>query len=458
MYLARLSGIGYGNVFTVLYICSCLFFTYSLKNTIKNKTMLTFILIILLFNPISYSSDLFQRLYRNSLSYIELLFFLGVTIKILTSKNNNALNYVFLGFMISIMLLTKEDNIWTIIIIIIIIICKLYKNLKIKNIVMTLIPIIVIVLNLNIVSYLNYKNYNIYTYSELSDSYFKDAYTKILQIKKKKKKDEKIAITKNTLYKLADNSKVFGFSRKEIDNLYTIYVGSNEEILSSNIIWTLRSWIYKKYDFKDGKEANEYFYKLSNEIDELFKEGKLKKRYTFPLVFTNPPTFNSIKQLPKNFIKVIVYTSTYKDIKTFSIEKMLKTFALDNTVGAYSINYYNSHNTCNIIQSNMDGIEVVRITYEILTIVFSIISLIIYMKNIKIKDMTNLILHIILIIYLIIIFEVTYTHITAFDAIRYCYLGNVYILQSIFIFLNISRIYNKKVKVKENDFSNNSSI
>ena len=360
--------------------------------------------------------------------------------------------------MISIMLLTKEDNIWTIIIIIIIIICKLYKNLKIKNIVMTLIPIIVIVLNLNIVSYLNYKNYNIYTYSELSDSYFKDAYTKILQIKEDEKKDEKIAITKNTLYKLADNSKVFGFSRKEIDNLYTIYVGSNEEILSSNIIWTLRSWIYKKYDFKDGKEANEYFYKLSNEIDELFKEGKLKKRYTFPLVFTNPPTFNSIKQLPKNFIKVIVYTSTYKDIKTFSIEKMLKTFALDNTVGAYSINYYNSHNTCNIIQSNMDGIEVVRITYEILTIVFSIISLIIYMKNIKIKDMTNLILHIILIIYLIIIFEVTYTHITAFDAIRYCYLGNVYILQSIFIFLNISRIYNKKVKVKENDFSNNSSI
>lgn len=467
LYLAKLSGIGYGNVFTILYICSCLFFTYSLKKIIKDKRMLIFILVILLFNPISYSSDLFQRLYRNSLSYVELLLFLGATINILASKQNNILNYIFLGIIMSIMLLTKEDNIWTKIILIFIIICKLYKNLKIKNILITLIPIIVVILNLNIVSYLNYKHYNIYTYSELSNSYFKDAYTKILQIKDDEKIDDQVAIPKSAFYKLADNSKVFGFSRKEIDNLYNLYAKTNGEISNSNIIWVFRTWIYKKYDFKDGKEANEYFYKLSNEIDELFKEEKLEKEFSFPLVFTNPPTLNSIKQLPKSFIEAIIYTSTYKNIKTFPTDKMLKVFSFDKIVGAYSVNYYNAHTADNIIESNIEGIEAIRKTYEIFTVAFSIISLIIYIKNIRKKDILNLILHIILIIYLIIICGVTYTHITAFDAIRYCYLGNIYILQSIFILLNLYRLY-KKYKEKEeskvlesgeqNGFSNNSGI
>ena len=421
-----------------------MYFTYSLKKVIKDKGILTLILALLLFNPISYSSDLFQRLYRNSLSYIELLFFLGTTINILASKKNNIVNYVFLGIIMSIMLLTKEDNIWTKIILIIIIICKLYKNLRFKNIIITLIPIIVVILNLNIVSYINYKHYNIYTYSELNDSYFKDAYTRILQIKNDEIVDDKVAIPKSTFYKLADNSEVFGFSRKEIDNLYVLYAGSRGEIPNSNIIWMFRTWIYEKNDFKDGKEANEYFHKLSNEIDELFKQGKLEKKFAFPMVFTNPPTLNGIKQLPKNFINAIVYTSTYKNIKTFPKEKMLKVFAFDDIVGAYAVNYYNAHNADSIIEENSVGIEVIRKTYEVFTIIFSIICLTIYIKNIRKRDMLNLILHIMVIIYLIILCGITYTHTTAFDAIRYCYLGNIYILQSLFILLNMTRIYNKK--------------
>ncbi len=323
------------------------------------------------------------------------------------------------------MLLTKEDNIWTKIILVLIIIFKLYKNIKIQNILITLIPVFVISINLSLVSYINYKHYNIYTYSELDDSCFKDAYTKILQIKDDQKNDDKVAIPKSTFYKLADNSKAFGFTRKEIDDLYYLYVGPNNEISNSNIIWIFRTWVYKKFDFKDGKEANDYFYKLSDDIDKLFKEGKLKKEFVFPLVFTNPPTLNSIKQLPKNFVKAIIYTSTYKNIKTFPKDKMIKVFEFDDIVGAYSINYYNTHTADSIIESNSPEIEIIRKIYEIFVSIFSIISLIIYIKNIKIKDSLNFTIHIIVTIYLIIVSGVTYTHTTAFDAIRYCYLGNI---------------------------------
>lgn len=435
-----------------------------MKKIIKDKKVLVIIFIFLLFNPISYSSDLFQRLYRNSLSYIEIIFFLGTVINILASKKNNVLNYIFLGFIVSIMFLTKEDNIWTKAVLLIIIICKLYKNFKFKNICINLIPILVIILNLNIVSYFNYKKYSIYSYNELTNSYFKDAYTKILQIKDDEKINQ-VAIPKSTFYKLAENSTVFGFSKKNIEDFYNLNVGGKGEIINSNIIWFFRTLIYKKQKFTNGREANEYFRQLSEEIDELFKQRKLEKEFAFSSVFMNPPSLDDIKLLPKNFLEAICYTSTYKNVRTFSEKEMVRFFEWDEIIGSYKINYYNSHKVANIIVSNPIRCEIIRKTYEIFTIVFSFVSLLIYLKNITKKDNLNLIIHIIVFIYLIILCGVTYTHTTAFDAIRYCYLGNVYILQNLFILLNLYRLYNKyKNKTKllgsgeKNDFSNNSSI
>ena len=449
LYLSKMSGLGYGHILTLLYISSCLFFVYALKRIVKEKWILIIVFTILLFNPISYSSELYQRLYRNSLSYIEILFFLGAVINIIASKKNNILNYVFLGMIVSIMFLTKEDTIWAKVILLIVFIFKLYKNVKLKNICLNLIPILIIILNLNIVSFLNYKKYNIYTYNELTNSYFKDAYTKILQIKDDKKTN-KVAIPKSTFIKLCENSKTFGFTKEEINKNFFSYVGTSGEIKNSNIIWVFRTWVYRKHQFKDGKEANEYFHKLSNEMDQLFKEGKLKKEFAFSSVFMNPPRFDDIKQLPKNLWDAIYYTSTYKNIKTFSEAEMQEQFEWDETVGAYKTEHRNSHTVDSIINNNPTFCEIIRKSYKYFTIIFSILGLLVYLKNIKIKDYLNLIVHTIVLIYLFILAGVTYTHTTGFDAIRYCYLGNIYILQNLFILLNLYRLYSNTKEKRKN--------
>ena len=66
LFIIRLYKMNYSSVFTVLYTISCIYFTYSMKNIVKDKKYLIFIYLILLFNPVTYSSDLLQRLYRNS--------------------------------------------------------------------------------------------------------------------------------------------------------------------------------------------------------------------------------------------------------------------------------------------------------------------------------------------------------------------------------------------------------
>ena len=456
LYITNLLGMSYSMMLTIIYILACIYFIYSLKKIITNKLILFTIFAFLMLNPISFSSELFQRLYRNSLTIIELLFFFGTIINIISSKKRCYLYYIFLGIITAIMFLTREDNIWVVIIYAIVVIYKLYKERKIKTILQALIPICITAILLNIVCYINYINYGIYTYNEITNSSFKKAYLKILQIKDDEKKDQ-VAIPKSTLYKLSENSKLFNLSKQFIDAKYNQLSNGTDEIYNGNMVWYLRYWIYKRNNIKTGEEANKYWEDLSDEIDRLFEEGKLEKEFVIPSTKINMPTENELKQLPKNLLDAIIYTTTYQNVKTFKESDLEERGTYNIKVNAYSLLYRNYHNAENMINNNPVGFDIIKNMYKYFTIVFSIVALVIYVKNIRKKDKLNLILHIIFITYTIIICGVTYTHTTSHDAIRYCYLGNIYILQNIFILLNLVRIYEKK-KGSKNDISNNTSI
>ena len=456
LYIVNLLNLDYTMMLSFIYIFACIYFIYSIGKIVKSKLMIFAICVFLLLNPISYSSELYQRLYRNSLTIIEMLFFLGTVVSIIVSQKWNTVKYILLGLITGIMLITREDNIWITIVYVLLVIYKLYKNFKLKTLFQALIPAIISTILLNIICYINYKNYGVYTYNELNNSNFKKAYIKILQIKDDEKKD-RISIPKSTLYKLADNSKVFNITREFIDNKYIKLADDTGEIHNGKMMWYLRYWLYKCNNIKSGAQANEYFEKLSNEIDELFKEGKLEKEFVIPSVNINTPTIDEMKKLPGNLISAITYTTTYQNVKSFTKNSLAERVPFDEEVNAYRVIFDNYQNAENIVQNNHFGIEMLRIIYKYFTIIFSFIALLVYINNIKVKDKLNLVLHIIVIMYTVIICGVTYTHTTAFNAIRYCYLGNVYILQNLFILLNLVRKYEKK-KENKNDISCNTSI
>lgn len=468
LFYSRLLYLRYSTFLTILYILASLYFVFALKELIKNKKILLVFYVVLLFNPVTYSGELFQRLYINSISITELLFFLGSLLFVVFTEKDEPIYYVILGTVSSIMLLTRNDNLWIYIVLIILILYKLYKYHLFKRFFIskkfytTLIPFIVITLGFQIVSYINYKHYGVYTYNELENSAFKDAYRKVTQIKNKKK--DKVSITKNMFYQLCDQTKSFGYERKNIDYYYNHVKLKDGEIDNGNIIWHFRSLIYDKYHFKSGKEANDYFKKFDKELDSLFQSKKLeKKNSSLPSVFLNIPSKNELLHIPGYMIKAITYTSSYQNVRTFSkneLKKMEKT-TYDEDNKAYNIFYSNYRYSENMIKKNLLICEIIRNIYKYLTIVFSIISLIFYFKNIKKKDKLNFILHVIFFIYLIILGGVVYTHATAFHAIRYRYLSNIYILQNIFILLNLYRWLDNKKNKKEgtkDDIDNHTSI
>ncbi len=443
LFIAYKLHISYSIFLTILYILSCIYFTLSLKSITKRKWILVVIYIVLLFNPVSYSIELLQRLYRNSLSIIEILFFLGVIFRILTNKKESVYNYIFLGLIISIMYLTKEENIWVFVILFLVYIYKLYKKHKFKNIMYYLIPLFEIIICLNIVCLINYKYYKIYTYNELNKSEFKKAYTNILKIKDENNKYN-VPITKNTLYKLYEKTTVFNLNKKNIDLMYEMGAEENGEIYSGNMVWYFKSFVFAANQFKSGEESERYFYYLNKEIEELFKKGEFKKKFSFFSIFINAPTFNDIKKLPKALLNTIIYTSSYKDIKVIN-NKNYSNWKYDKKYRIYYFQYYDYHNTAKIVKKSPLLYEILRNIYKYLTIILSIPCLIIYIKNIKKIDKLNILLHVILITYLIIICGVTYTHVVSFDALRYGYLGNIYLLQNMFILLNLVRLYRNKI-------------
>lgn len=436
LFIIRIYKLSYSSAFTLLYIIACIYLIYSLKYIIKNKKYLIIIFAILLFNPVTYSQDLFQRLYRNSISIIELLFFLGTVIRILFGKKDKTYKYIGFGIILSIMFLTREDNLWTYPVIAFIILYKFVKNKSIKTLIKSGIPILVLVMSLNLISFINYKHYGIYTYNEIQKSEFHNTYKKILQIKDNEKIDQ-VSIPKSTFYKLAENAKTFNLSKKEIDGYYRIYADRNGEINNGNIIWYFRDMIYCKNKFITAKQSENYYKKLGVEIDKLFEKGVLEKEFTMPSTFMAVPTKNELKILPKNIIKTITYTSTYEDIKTLTNTKNYK---YDEKLKTYYFNYYDYHHTVNIVKKNPLKYEIIRQFYKWFTIVFSILAILIYFKNIKKFDEISIVSHILMVCYLLIVGGVAYTHTTAFHAIRPLYLGNVYILQSIFIGVNLYRL------------------
>lgn len=443
--LCAIYKIRYSLFFTLVYILSSLFFVNSLQKIIKDKKFILIVYILILFNPVSYSSDLFQRLYRNSIVLSELLLFLGFVIRIISDNSSKIYNYIFLGLITSLMFLTREDSIWSIVVICLIIIYKLYKQRKISKILITFIPLIILFINLNLVSFINYKKYGIYTYNEMNKSEFSKTYIKLLQIKDKDK-ISMVSLPKSTLIDLSKKSKKLGIDEENIKGFFEKSSDFDGEISNGSMMWFFRGFIYKTFKFKNGKESEKYYKELGKEIDELFLKKEFEKEFVIPSVLINTPIKKDLHKIPTNLLKAIIYTTKYENVKTLT---RVDEYKYNKEIRAYSIIYEDFNKTENIVQKNPIKYEIFRIIYKYFTIIFSIISLIIYIYNVKKLDKLNLINHIIFISYCIMLLGVVYTHTTGFYAIRYFYLGNIYILQNVFILLNIYRIFSLKKEIYE---------
>ena len=431
---------------SLIYILSVITFCYIIRDKFKNKKILYLLYILLLFNPISFASETFERLYRYVIGPAQILFFISFLYGIY--KNINIPKKIIphligLGITVTTIILTREDYLFVtalIIICFIIFIIKLKKKsyLLFVFIIVMLIPIIT-------VKTINYHYYGKFILNDLTETSFKDAYIKILSVKPNKYV-YRVSVPKESAKKIINASPTLKSLGEPIEVLY------EEEKIDGHLIWFLKTTQYMDKKNQTLEEVNKFWGKVSDELEKAFAEGKLEKRITFPNLYMSPPTKENILKAIWTLPKTIKYVLTYDEVMTFDYENLSnqdKTLILDlpddysNYSEYYSVVTQKTDDTEHIGTLTNKGVggicNLITFYYKYLSIIINVLGIISYIILLIKKQFKNLFLsNIIFICFTLIILGITYTDATSFEAVRYYYLAPVYSLLITFSMITIN--------------------
>lgn len=435
---------------SLIYVIACFTFCFVTRNIFKNKNYCYILYIFLLLNPISFSSETYQRMYRYVLGPSQMLFLISFLYGIYKNENIKIIlpHLIGLGLTCTSIIFTREDYIFMIVLLIICFIVYI-KKLK-KNSYILLIPIIIIFIFKFIVININNHYYKANLINELTNYSFKKAYTSILKIKPDKE-IYRVSIPKSTIEKLYEVSPTFRNLKSIFDKKYENNIELEDgEIIDGYMIWIVRRIASIKNYYNDFNTSEDFWNKVDKEINIAFKENKLKQRFIISSVYFSPPTKTNIKKFIINIPKTLKYIYTYDEVKTFdyidlktskviNITESINEKTNDLYYSIYINNINSSFNTANIGTLSYTGIggifNVITFIYKYLSMIINLFGIICFIKLFKKKD---LFLNIILFLSMVILIcGIAYTDASSFKAIRYFYLAPVYILFISFSLISI---------------------
>lgn len=445
----------------IIYDISIIFLTLVLSKKIENKKILVIISIILLFNPIMYCSELI-RVYRDGIYVSLIVFLIALTIGLFLNRKGKirkiVLYQIGLGFALSAIYLCREDFIWIIPYLIgtvIITICYILRDKelhnKIKRVNTYFIPICIFTISILTVMSINYKYYGVFQLNQYWGKEFKEAYGALTRIKVEEKR--KVPITREALniaYKISPTfAELKEYLEGEEGKKWAMCGdGDSVEIQGGWIHWAIIRAVESKGYYKDAKTANEFYRRVSDEINKACDEGVVDA-YPKRVSNTGRFDFEDIINTFKKSVDTIKYQSKYylakikgtppRTIKE-SDEKIVKTFQNVTNQNVISGDTYKG--TENKIKVNV--LNNILKTYQkinpILFFVSIFISIIYIINNFIKKDKKEFVWILLGLwgIYYSRIFIITFTNVTMYtEAINISYLAPTYVIQLLISMLTI---------------------
>lgn len=336
--LGHVLGISYISFQTIVYTLSCMYFIYSIKDFIKSKWILLGIFICLIFNPVSFANNTLLRVYRNGITMSQVLLILGSYIGMYMNRTNKkkvAFFSIFACIGFCTMYHTREDAFWILpfmLVVTIILIALLIKDKK-KEILKTgkmllvlyVLPFIMLTVVTNIISTINYYNYGIYTYNELNDSNF-TACMKAIYSVKPNVEIEYVSNPKEKMERIAEVSPTFNEITDVLFNDNYIYYDSYDrkkgdgEVEDGWYFWLIRESVIETEGYDTAEKINEFYAKVTEEINQAIKQGKLEKQMTMPSSLMPPWRKGNLGKLFSAFGEEIGFILNYDSVE-ISMEK-----------------------------------------------------------------------------------------------------------------------------------------
>lgn len=452
-------GFSYLSTMSIIYIVSCAFFVYSIKDLFKNKKLLAIIYIALIFNPVSYAPWTYQRLYRNGMTLSQVLFIIGSMFLVYQSRNGSKkkmlLFSIIAGFVLGTFWQTREDGIWilpfVLVVILIIVIntiikFKSNKGELVKRLIIAILPIVILEGMLNITRFINYKYYGVYTYNELNDGYF----GKVLQTMYSIKNDEnieKVTVTRNKVNKLYEVSETLNSIKPYFEDSLDAWDGNDTnpgdgQVEDGWFWWSLKMAVEDAGYYDSAKNSNDFYKKVYEELQSAIDDGKLEIGFKMPAKLMSPWKSEYFEKEIETMAKFTYFVVTYDTVQVDYLEsigtpekiKEYESLTLDMAVYPSNENYIDTYQA--YVNSFVKILSKITAIYSKLGILVAVISFILYIiftvfiiikKNFRKNHLDLWLLETgIGCSLLVLIAGVSYNHITACFSKYYMYLSGAY--------------------------------
>lgn len=322
----------------IFYALSCYLFLRAIRPVICFQWTIYPFYLLMLFNPIMASSEVIQRVYRNSITPAQVLLVfggqLGFYLRYQYGKKFSmkwaivtTCGFISLWF-------SREDTIWVVPFLIVsavviflkAIIHGFFHNVtckkRVQYIIILLLPFLALPACRLPITLINGVVYNSWTDNELTHGAFPKVMKALYAIDMEeptpytsigREKIEKVYEISPTLASIQD-------SLDAVMDLYAAQSGRIEEnkkcgnVENGWFFWALRDAVQLEGYYKDGRTADRFYQAIHNEIEIAFKNGKLRQKATMPSALMPPWQPGMLSSLLSTIAQADAYVSSENEL------------------------------------------------------------------------------------------------------------------------------------------------
>ena len=322
----------------IFYALSCYLFLRAIRPVICFQWTIYPFYLLMLFNPIMASSEVIQRVYRNSITPAQVLLVfggqLGFYLRYQYGKKFSmkwaivtTCGFISLWF-------SREDTIWivpflivsAVVIFLKAIIHGFFHNVtckkRVQYIIILLLPFLALPVCRLPITLINGVVYNSWTDNELTHGAFPKVMKALYAIDMEeptpytsigREKIEKVYEISPTLASIQD-------SLDAVMDLYAAQSGRIEEnkkcgnVENGWFFWALRDAVQLEGYYKDGRTADRFYQAINNEIEIAFKNGKLRQQATMPSALMPPWQPGMLSSLLSTIAQADAYVSSENEL------------------------------------------------------------------------------------------------------------------------------------------------
>lgn len=350
LYLAVINffHLSYLNVTAILYTVSCMAFVYALRPLLPGQLQRFLLYLALLWNPVSYSLQAFQRVYRNSITYIQVLLIFGGFLAVYLRRREPVKKQIVwiltaTAGMVS-FFHTREDALWVepfLAVFVLVYLASLFgiwreeqgnreKNTQrevwrtvrpyVLKAVLVAVPFLCTLGAGKWIAHQNLKHYGVEVTNELQEGGFAQMYKSMMSVKPEEEIPG-VTMTREKIARMCQVCPTLKELEPYIQSSKEFWAGEegdaeNWEVRDGWVFWIFRTALEQAGYYTDGAEAEKICLQIRDEIEEALDKGLLERQATMPSAYMSPWRKGYLADLFGALGKAIAYTTTYDEVET----------------------------------------------------------------------------------------------------------------------------------------------